>query len=115
MRLASYICNGNPAFGIVTDMGVITLSDRLAGRTLSLKEALSEDDALDEMLKLADGAEPDKSLDKLRFLPVITDPGKILCVGINYRSHAAEHGHAVAEKPHIFTKFTEILHQVVSE
>lgn len=108
MKLASYLVGGKPAFGVVTDMGVITLSDRLRG-SRTLKEALSEDDALDEMLKLAEGAEPDTALDGLKYLPVVTDPGKILCVGINYRAHAAEHGHAAAEKPNIFTKFIDTL------
>jgi 2-keto-4-pentenoate hydratase/2-oxohepta-3-ene-1,7-dioic acid hydratase in catechol pathway len=109
MKLASYLAGGKPAFGIVTDLGVITLSDRLRGGNRTLREALTEDEALDEMLTLAKGAEPDISLDGLTYLPVITDPKKILCVGINYRSHAAEHGHAVAEKPNIFTKFTDTL------
>jgi 2-keto-4-pentenoate hydratase/2-oxohepta-3-ene-1,7-dioic acid hydratase in catechol pathway len=109
MRLASYLADSKPAFGIVTDMGVITLSDRLRGRALTLREALEDGAALDEMLKLAHGAEPDRPLDGLKYLPTITDPKKILCVGINYRSHAAEHGHAVAEKPNIFTKFTDCL------
>ena len=108
MRFASYLVKGKPAFGIVTNMGAITLSDRLRG-SKTLREALTEDDALDEMLHLAKGAEPDTRLDGLKYLPVITDPKKILCVGINYRSHAAEHGHAVAEKPNIFTKFTDCL------
>src|SRR5262245_37472665 len=102
MKLASYLSGGKPAFGIVTDMGVITLSDRLRGGSKTLRQALTEDDALDEMLHLAKGAEPDMPLNGLQYLPVITDPNKILCVGINYRSHAAEHGHAVAEKPNIF-------------
>jgi 2-keto-4-pentenoate hydratase/2-oxohepta-3-ene-1,7-dioic acid hydratase in catechol pathway len=109
MKLASYVSGDKPAFGIVTEMGVITLSDRLNRRNVTLKDALSEDDTLDEVLKLAEGAEPDLNLDRLTFLPVITNPNKILCVGINYRSHAAEHGHAVAEKPNIFTKFTDTL------
>src|SRR6185503_3787041 len=109
MRLASYISGGKPAFGIVTDMGVITLSDRLRGGSRTLKDALNDDDALDEMMKLADGAEPDMALEGLKYLPVVTNPNKILCVGINYRSHAAEHGGAVAEKPNIFTKFTDCL------
>ncbi len=100
MKLASYLAGGKPAFGVVTDMGVITLSDRLRG-SRTLKEALSEDDALDEMLKLAEGAEPDTALDGLKYLPVVTDPGKILCVGINYRAHAAEHGHAAGEAEHL--------------
>ncbi len=109
MKLASYTAGGKPAFGIVTGMGVITLSDRLASRTFTLREALQEDGVLDEMLKLAKGAEPDRRLEQIKFLPVIPDPGKILCVGINYRSHAAEHGHAVLERPNIFTKFTDCL------
>jgi 2-keto-4-pentenoate hydratase/2-oxohepta-3-ene-1,7-dioic acid hydratase in catechol pathway len=109
MKLASYFANDRPAFGRVEDDGVVTLSDRVEGRNITLREALSEEGLLDELLKLADGAETDVSLDGLKFLPVITDPGKILCVGINYRSHAAESGHAVAEKPNIFTKFTDCL------
>jgi 2-keto-4-pentenoate hydratase/2-oxohepta-3-ene-1,7-dioic acid hydratase in catechol pathway len=109
VKLASYLANGKPAFGILTDLGVITLSDRLRGGSRTLKDALSEDDALDEMLTLAKGAEPDTALEELKYLPVVTNPSKILCVGINYRSHAAEHGHAVAEKPNIFTKFTDTL------
>jgi 2-keto-4-pentenoate hydratase/2-oxohepta-3-ene-1,7-dioic acid hydratase in catechol pathway len=108
MKIASYSVGDKAAFGLVTDMGVITLSDRL-GRSYTLREALQDSGVLDEMLKLARGAEPDRRLDEIRFLPLIPDPGKVLCVGINYRSHAAEHGHAVLEKPNIFTKFSDCL------
>jgi 2-keto-4-pentenoate hydratase/2-oxohepta-3-ene-1,7-dioic acid hydratase in catechol pathway len=109
MKLVSYLAGGKPAFGRIGDGGVVTLSDRLGGRFVTLGAALREEGALDEMLHLAKDAEPDRELDELDCLPVIPDPGKILCVGINYRSHAAEHGHAVAEKPNIFTKFTDTL------
>ena len=108
MKLASYLVNDKPCFGIITDMGAITLSDRLGGRCGTLRDALTDDDALDEMLKLAEGAEPDTSFDQLKYLPVITNPNKIICVGLNYRAHAAEHGLAV-DKPNIFTKFTDTL------
>jgi 2-keto-4-pentenoate hydratase/2-oxohepta-3-ene-1,7-dioic acid hydratase in catechol pathway len=109
MRLASYIAAGNPAFGRVTESGMVTLSDRMQGRNITLKDALAEEGLLDELLKLGEGAEPDVKLEDLKYLPTITNPAKILCVGINYRSHAAEHGHTVAEKPNIFTKFTDCL------
>ncbi|HEY4265327.1 MAG TPA: fumarylacetoacetate hydrolase family protein [Micropepsaceae bacterium] len=109
MKLASYIAGGKPAFGQVTEGGIVTLSDRMGERNIGLKDALAEDGLLDELLHLAKGAEPDMELDGLKYLPTIANPGKILCVGINYRSHAAEHGHAVAEKPNIFTKFTDCL------
>jgi 2-keto-4-pentenoate hydratase/2-oxohepta-3-ene-1,7-dioic acid hydratase in catechol pathway len=109
MKLATYMAEGKPAFGVVTDGGVVTLSDRLGGRCSTLKEALADGDALDEMMHLAAGAEPDREIDGLEYLPVIPNPGKILCVGINYRAHAAEHGSAAADKPNIFTKFTDCL------
>ena len=41
MKLASYIADGKPAFGVVTDIGVITLSDRLGNRSFTLREALA--------------------------------------------------------------------------
>lgn len=109
MKLASYIAQAKPAFGRVAGNGVVTLSDRIEGRNITLKDALAEEGLLEELLKLAEGAEADLSLDGLKYLPTIANPSKILCVGINYRSHAAEHGHTVAEKPNIFTKFTDCL------
>ncbi len=38
--------------------------------------------------------------------PPVPRPGKIICVGLNYRDHAAETGKAVPERPLIFSKFT---------
>ena len=60
MKLASYIADGKAAFGVVTGIGVITLSDRLGNRTYTLREALQEEGVLDEMLNLASGAEPER-------------------------------------------------------
>jgi len=37
--------------------------------------------------------------------PCVPRPGKILCVGLNYRRHAAESGHQVPETPVLFSKF----------
>ena len=104
MKLASYIANGKPAFGVVMGDRVATIE----GRYATLKDFLASR-ALDEVRKKIASANPDHDLKGLKFLPVITNPNKILCVGINYRSHAAEHGHVVAEKPNIFTKFADTL------
>jgi 2-keto-4-pentenoate hydratase/2-oxohepta-3-ene-1,7-dioic acid hydratase in catechol pathway len=102
MKLASYIADGKPAYGVVTGAGVVTVK----GKHATLKDAIAAN-ALDEIRRSTAGAKPDRDLKGLQYLPTITNPGKILCVGINYRSHAAEHGGAVAEKPNIFTKFTD--------
>lgn len=39
------------------------------------------------------------------FAPVIPDPDKILCVGLNYRSHVLEMGNQLPEYPTVFAKF----------
>jgi 2-keto-4-pentenoate hydratase/2-oxohepta-3-ene-1,7-dioic acid hydratase in catechol pathway len=47
----------------------------------------------------------DHALDAIAFAPVIPDPGKIICVGLNYRDHVAETGRTVTEKPALFARF----------
>jgi 2-keto-4-pentenoate hydratase/2-oxohepta-3-ene-1,7-dioic acid hydratase in catechol pathway len=108
MRIASYLVDGKPAFGVVSADGVITMNSRLDGRFATLREALGAG-ALEEMRDIAKVAKPDRDLTGLSYLPVIPNPGKILCVGLNYKSHAAEQGGAVAEKPNIFTRFADTL------
>jgi 2-keto-4-pentenoate hydratase/2-oxohepta-3-ene-1,7-dioic acid hydratase in catechol pathway len=41
----------------------------------------------------------------IQWLPVIPNPDKILCVGLNYEMHRQETGRAVVENPTIFTRF----------
>jgi 2-keto-4-pentenoate hydratase/2-oxohepta-3-ene-1,7-dioic acid hydratase in catechol pathway len=108
MKLASYIAGGKPAFGAVVDDGVVTLNERLKGRFPTLRDALAAG-AVDEMRKAVEGQKPDQPLAGLQFLPVIPNPEKILCVGINYRSHAAEHGGEAPALPNIFTRFVDTL------
>jgi len=108
MKLASYIAGGKPAFGVVVNDGVVTMNDRLGGRYATLRDAIAGG-AIDEMRRAAQGAKPDLPLAGLRFLPVIPNPEKIMCVGINYKSHAAEHGGEAPKLPNIFTRFVNTL------
>ena len=39
------------------------------------------------------------------FGPAVPNPGKIVCVGLNYRKHAEESGAAIPETPVLFSKF----------
>jgi threonine dehydratase len=43
------------------------------------------------------------------FAPVVPRPGKIICVGLNYRMHIAETGRETPEYPTIFTKYPDAL------
>ena len=45
----------------------------------------------------------------VRFAPVVLDPGKIVCVGVNYADHIAEMGREPPEFPTLFAKFTDAL------
>ena len=43
------------------------------------------------------------------FAPVVTNPSKIICVGLNYRTHIAETGRELPQYPTLFAKFAETL------
>jgi 2-keto-4-pentenoate hydratase/2-oxohepta-3-ene-1,7-dioic acid hydratase in catechol pathway len=47
--------------------------------------------------------------DKAKFGPCVTDPEKIICVGLNYRKHAAETNNPVPKTPILFNKFNTAL------
>jgi acylpyruvate hydrolase len=43
------------------------------------------------------------------FAPLVPRPGKVLCVGLNYRSHILETGRELPEYPTLFAKYAETL------
>ncbi|NIY63905.1 fumarylacetoacetate hydrolase family protein [Streptomyces malaysiensis] len=45
----------------------------------------------------------------LRLGPPIGDPGKVLCIGLNYQDHVAETGRALPAHPDVFAKFASTL------
>jgi acylpyruvate hydrolase len=49
------------------------------------------------------------ALDGLRFRPVVPNPGKVICVGLNYRAHIEETGREESDYPVLFTKFATTL------
>src|SRR5262249_6321409 len=106
MKLASYIADGRPAFGVVAGDRLVTRTGRT--KHASLRAALAAD-ALDEIRRAADGERGDHKLSDLRFLPAIPDAEKILCAGINYRSHAAETGRDIPKAPSMFVRFVDTL------
>jgi 2-keto-4-pentenoate hydratase/2-oxohepta-3-ene-1,7-dioic acid hydratase in catechol pathway len=50
-----------------------------------------------------------RSLHDLRLLAPVPSPEKILCIGLNYRDHAAETGKPVPTEPIMFAKFANSL------
>jgi acylpyruvate hydrolase len=60
-----------------------------------------------EWAAAADG--PTHALDGLDYAPLVTHPDKIVCVGLNYRTHIAEMGHEFPEHPTLFAKYRAAL------
>ena len=49
------------------------------------------------------------ALDQTAFGPCVTNPEKIVCIGLNYRRHAAETGNPVPKQPILFNKYNTAL------
>jgi len=103
VKLASYVADAKECYGVVVGDDVVTMTGHA-----SLREALAAG-ALEEMRKRAAGAKPDHKLSEIRFLPAIPNPRKILCAGVNYRSHAAEVGRELPKQPSLFIRFSDTL------
>ncbi len=106
MKLMSYEHAGEASFGVVSGDGVIDLRSAL-GREFADLKALLEADRLDAVRRLVEGRAADHRLDEVRFLPVIPNPGKIWCAGLNYGEHVRETGREVTEKPVYFLRVAD--------
>jgi len=106
MRLLSFSADGKDSFGAVSGDGVVTLNAKV-GRP-SLAAALAAD-GVEALRRAAHGATPDRKLADIKFLPVIPQPNKILCAGVNYRAHAAEVSRELPKQPSMFIRFTDTL------
>ena len=105
MKLATVRTSRGPTYGIVTDNGFVDLGARLGSRYPDLKSLIAAR-AFAEAQKLV-AEKPDVPLAELTWLPVIANPGKILCVGLNYQQHVVETGRDNTEQPAFFIRVAE--------
>lgn len=45
----------------------------------------------------------------IEWLPVIPSPGKLICIGLNYRRHAEETKAPIPQTPVVFSKFSDVV------
>lgn len=50
---------------------------------------------------------PTHAEEDVTFLPCLTEPGKIICIGVNYRTHQEESGKTGQTAPTVFTRFPD--------
>ncbi|CAK9886632.1 MAG: putative protein [Candidatus Erwinia impunctatus] len=104
MKLVSYSYNEKPHYGILTDNGIIDLSTRL-GQQFSDLKALIAGGALHRAQDYI-AMKPDFTAEEVKYLPVITHPDKILCVGMNYADKRAEFNQT-DPAPTLFVRFPD--------
>jgi 2-keto-4-pentenoate hydratase/2-oxohepta-3-ene-1,7-dioic acid hydratase in catechol pathway len=106
MRLVSYRAEDTARAGLQADGGILDAGGLLGMEPLGLRQLIAQD---------LTGALRDRGLDGGKpvsgpeLLPPIPDPDKIVCIGLNYRSHAAEAGIDPPSEPTFFAKFRNAL------
>ncbi|BDB20770.1 5-carboxymethyl-2-hydroxymuconate isomerase [Pseudomonas sp. CYM-20-01] len=106
MKLMSFEHAGKASFGVVVGDGVFDLQRLLERRFHDLKSLL-DGDGIAQVTAAIEGRTPDLKLADVRFLPVIPNPDKIWCVGLNYGEHVRETGREISENPMFFLRVAD--------
>lgn len=106
MKLASFMVQGRSTYGVVDGEHIIDLESVKQTFGTDLKQAIANN-RLAELTHDILASLPRLPLAEVTFLPVIPNPGKVLCIGINYATHVRETGREMPTYPMIFTRFSD--------
>ena len=117
MILTSYQRDDGIKLGIKTARGILDVAAAVAATGLTCPVSPDEvyaqgNEALGALSALGDAADDDALyVDEadVTYAPAVPNPGKILCVGLNYQKHAAESGMAPPAEPVLFSKFNNTI------
>ncbi len=110
MRIVTYRSGRGERAGVLRDDGVVDAWDLLGEeREPPSARALLDLDLLDELAGRLTDAGGGVPLDDVSLLPPVPDPDKIVCIGLNYRDHAAEGRQELPDSPTFFAKFRNAL------
>lgn len=106
MKLISFEHNGQSSYGAVVDNDVWDLGAALGQQAPDLKSLIASNlqDAAQNIVATTPAT---LKFDELTLLPVIPNPGKIFCIGLNYGEHVRETGKTVTETPVIFLRLND--------
>lgn len=108
MKLASFIKDGKATYGGLHEERLVDLGPKFGARFPDLK-ALIAGGGLNGLATFIGTGKDWMPLQVATFLPVIPNPGKIFCVGVNYADHQKEMGRSETTHPTIFLRFTDTL------
>jgi acylpyruvate hydrolase len=96
MRIVTFRLNGNVRHGVRIGDTIQVYPDAMSAVDLALRSA-----------SLSAGKEA--AIGDVELLPPVPNPGKIICIGLNYRAHAIEGGNAIPDYPAVFMRCTTSL------
>jgi 2-keto-4-pentenoate hydratase/2-oxohepta-3-ene-1,7-dioic acid hydratase in catechol pathway len=110
MRLLTFDAGDGPRAGVLDEERVLDawalLGEPHRG---SLRELIAAERVERLRGRLGDSGAPSHPLSAVRLLPPVPDPDKIVCIGLNYRQHAAEVGAEPGASPTFFAKYRNAL------
>ncbi len=114
MKLLTYYHADTLKLGIKTDNGILDVAAAAQDSDIpTTMEALlnTGGNALADLSELAAQADSSTLLNEvdLQLGPCVTNPEKIICIGLNYRQHALEAGADIPKHPVLFSKFNNTL------
>ena len=105
MKLVSYLVSGRASFGLLNHNGIVDLKEKLGNKYADLKSLLADSEGLTVAKTYLD-APSDIDEQDITYLPVIPNPNKILCVGMNYAEKRAEFNET-SSAPTLFVRFPD--------
>ncbi len=107
MKLLSFETDAGTSYGRLEGHGVIDLGQRLGNKYPDLRTLLEESGQAEAEAIVA--TDVDYKLDEISYQQVIPNARRIICIGLNYREHAAEMGLKFPEHPSLFSKWPDAL------
>jgi acylpyruvate hydrolase len=96
MRILTFRLNGKVQHGVRTGDRIQIYSD--AASAVDLAERAASLSVTDEV-----------AVSSVELLPPVPNPGKTICIGLNYRAHAIEGGNPIPDYPAVFMRCTTSL------
>jgi 2-keto-4-pentenoate hydratase/2-oxohepta-3-ene-1,7-dioic acid hydratase in catechol pathway len=106
MKFISFHHNGSATYGAVREGLVVDLRPEFGSLAADLKSLIAKG-LLADAAEFSLSASRTLELEAISFLPVIPNPGKIICVGLNYADHVLETGRVLTEAPALFIRVAD--------
>lgn len=108
MAFITFQAENRVSYGVIREDGVFDLGRRISTVLPDLKSFLAAQ-GLGILGNVPKAAVTDYATGEFTYAPVIPNPAKILCVGLNYDEHRRETGRTPTKHPAIFTRFADTL------